>query len=331
MRFSQQFRWFTACGWLVLVCFAARGQEVASKKRIAVLNFDNPNVGSDAPSGLFGADGEDVGKGVSTRLIQKLVEGGKFTLVDRSALAKLLKEQTDVESDRVDAYGMATRIGRMLRLDAMVIGAITRYGPEEKHKDAGGGMFGSGWHTRKSKAYVEIAARVLNISTGEIMAEFRSAGESVRSGEITTIGKQGRSKSSLEMLSGEFVESLLDEATGNAVDQIAAQLNQFADKIPVLSTSIESVIAEVTGSVLTLNLGKKSWLKVGDQVEIFRDGKGGAEPTGSSTLPSAREKIGVATVTEVEDDYSTATFSGSGQAQVGDRARAKDSFRELPH
>src|SRR5215469_11441748 len=95
-----------ATAWLTLWCFAAHAQEEAPKKRVAVLNFDNPDVGADAPSGLFGADSGDVGKGVSAMLIQKLVQGGKYTLIDRSALEKLLKEQSELESDRVDAYGL---------------------------------------------------------------------------------------------------------------------------------------------------------------------------------------------------------------------------------
>src|SRR5579863_7352421 len=88
---------------LALCSGVARGQENAAKKRVAVLNFDNPSISADAPSGLFGADGEDVGKGVSILLIEKLVQGGKYTVVDRSALEKLLKEQSNPEGERVDA------------------------------------------------------------------------------------------------------------------------------------------------------------------------------------------------------------------------------------
>ena len=78
----------------LLACVADHGQQAVPRKRVAVLNFDNPSLGPGAPSGMFGADGGDVGKGVSVLLIQKLVEGGKYTVVDRSALEKLLKEQS---------------------------------------------------------------------------------------------------------------------------------------------------------------------------------------------------------------------------------------------
>jgi curli biogenesis system outer membrane secretion channel CsgG len=317
-RFS---RCAAPAGCLLLLCSAAPAQTVAPKKHIAVLNFDSPSVASDAPSGLFGADSEDVGKGVSAQLIEKLLQGGKYTIVDRSALENLLKEQKNADRDRLDAYGMAARIGRLLGLDAMIIGAITRYGPDDKHQGAGGGMLGSGVHTRKSKAFVEITVRIFSISTGEVIAGLTGAGESAHSGEVITISVRGHSKTSQEILSSDFVESLLGEATRNAVEQIASQLNLLADKIPTLRIAIEGLVAEVAGNTLTLNVGKHSGVKLGDQVEIFREVPTKENPTNPKALPPVPEQVGLATVTEVADDYAIATFSGSGHVQVGDHIR----------
>jgi curli biogenesis system outer membrane secretion channel CsgG len=329
MRWPRIFGCAVSAGWLLLLC-PASGQEVAQKKRVAVLNFDNPSVGSETPSGLFGADVEDVGKGVSARIIQKLLQGGKYTVVDRYALEDLLKEQKDVDSDHADAYGSAARVGRLLGLDAMIIGAITRYGPDDKHKGAGGVVFPSGVHTRKSKAFVEITARVFNVSTGEVIAEFRGAGESAQPGEIAIIRARGQSEASTEILSSDFAESLLVEATSNAVEQIAAQLNLFADKIPALRIATEGLVAEVVGNMLTLNIGKKTGIKVGDHLEVLRPAAV-AESASPKAPQRVMERVGVVTVTEVADHYATAMFSGPGQAQVGDQVRGVDNSRALPH
>jgi hypothetical protein len=81
-------------------------------------------------------------------------------------------------------------------------------------------------------------------------------------------------------------------------------------------------VAEVVGNTLTLNLGKKAGVRVGEQLTILRDPPAAAEsanPQGMAPLP---ERIGNATVREVGDDYSTATFSGSGEAKVGDQVRS---------
>jgi curli biogenesis system outer membrane secretion channel CsgG len=246
---------FSRCFGCVAVALAlssgvARGQESTAKKRVAVLNFDNPSISADAPSGLFGADGVDVGKGVSILLIEKLVQGGKYTVVDRSALEKLLKEQSNPEGERVDAYGMAAKIGRMLGLDAMIIGGVTQYGPDDRHADAkaAGGQFAGGVRVRKSKAYVGITAQVLDMSTAKVIADFAATGESTQAGGITVIGGKGKSKSSTEMLGSEFAGSLLPEATRDAVGKIAEKLNAFAGRIPRLQTQPQGDAAKLPGT-----------------------------------------------------------------------------------
>jgi len=295
-----------ACWLLLLVGGFVRGQEGAAKKRVAVLNFDGPEEGV----GLAG----DVGKGVSVQLIQKLVEGGKFAVVDRSAVEKMLEEQTEANSGSMggakDAYGLAAKTGRMLGLDAMIIGAVTRYGADDKGKAGGGGALrgGVGMRTRQSKAIVEITARVFNVSTGEVLTEFKSAGESEKSGTVTMFSVRGQPESTFETLGDEFTGSLLAAATRNAVEQLATQLNSFADRIPALGLSAEGFVAEVNGKSVTLNVGKKAGVKVGDRFEVMRSG--------------LAERVGVATVTEVAEEYCVAEFSGIDVgARVGDRVR----------
>lgn len=236
-------------------------------------------------------------------------------VIDRSALEKLLQEQSEASASSADAnaYVTASKIGQLLGLDAMIVGAITRYGPDDNRPTGGLGLH-SGMRTRKSKAYVEITARVLNITTARIAGEFHSTGESARSGEVATISGKGHGSSS-EMLSSDFADSLLGDATTHAVDQLAAQLNAFAEKIPPLQIAYEGLVAEVTGSTITLNIGKKSGVKPGDQVHIYRQLPDSPTPI--------REFIGFATITEVRDNFSSAVFSGpSSSPQVGDHAAA---------
>jgi len=235
MRRSLTFRLAIIAECLALSCAVACSQDVATKRRIAVLNFDSPNAGTDAPSGLFGAAAEDVGKGVSAQLIEKLLQGGKYTVIDRSTLEETLKQQTENDRKEMDAYSMAARVGRLLGLDALIIGAITRYGVNDK-KDSGG-LLSSGVRTRKSKAFVEITARVFNVSTGEVMAEFKGQGESQQPGVVTTMQSKGQAQKPVQMLGSEFAESLFPQATRHAVEEIAAQVSDFADRIPALQAN----------------------------------------------------------------------------------------------
>jgi curli biogenesis system outer membrane secretion channel CsgG len=311
---------------LLAICSTACPQTTPPKKRIAVLNFEDDTGGSIATSGAFGAGAKDAGKGISALLIEKLLQGGNYTVVDQSSLKKALDEQNRSDTDDTDPYALAARIGRMLGLDAMIVGRITRFGPEPPPKDAGAGH--SGMSTRKSKAYVDITARVLNMTTAEVIAVIPATGESARSGDVTRItvkAGHGQPKTSQEMWSSEFVDSLLNEATHNAVDQIAGQLNSLAEKIPTLRIEMEGLVAEVTGNSVTLNLGKKSGVKVGDKFAVLREVRAATDVQSGGSVPpvvEAVERVGEATVTEAGDVYSTAVFSGSGQVRVGDRVKS---------
>ena len=307
----------TAAIFLALLCSTANAQVSAPKKRVAVLNFEDDSGGSAVASQAFGADAADVGKGISARIIEKLVAGGKYTVVDRSAVKALLEEQNGV-AEGEDAYSAASRIGRILGLDAMIIGALTRFGPDAAPNKSGGHL--PGMSTRKSKAYADITARVLDMTTGQLIGGFTVTGESTGTGDVMHIKGPGTSGSTPEILGGAFANSLLDEATRNAVEKLAAQLDSFAEKIPTLLLQIDGLVAEVAGNSVTLNVGKKTGLRVGDKLAIVRE----IRPADDSKadVGTVMQHVGEATVTEVADVYATATFSGSGQVRVGDRVKS---------
>jgi curli biogenesis system outer membrane secretion channel CsgG len=315
--------------WMLVSCSAVRAQESTQKKRAAVLNFEDDSGRSAEASKVFGAGTEDVGKGISAQIIEKLTSGGKYTIVDRSGVKELLEEQNNSEAEHLDAYGMAAKIGRILGLDAMIIGAITRFGPEADPKEAGGSH--SGISTRKSKAYVDITARVLDMTTAEVIAGFTATGESASTGTVIRVNARGHSNATQEMLGSEFVDSLLGEATRNAVEKIVEQLDSFAEKIPTLTFEIAGMVAEVAGNSITLNLGKKSGLRVGDKLAIVREIRAVADPQTGKCLPPVVEQVGEAMVTEVADAYATAMISGSGQAHVGDRVKSVANSQSPPH
>ena len=99
-------------GILLVTLTVATAAFAQEKKRVAVLDFDYGTVRS-AVQAYFGTD-QDVGKGISLLLEQKLVQDGKFRVIDRNAMDKILKEQNFSNSDRVDPTS-AAKIGRIFR------------------------------------------------------------------------------------------------------------------------------------------------------------------------------------------------------------------------
>ncbi|HUI40444.1 MAG TPA: CsgG/HfaB family protein [Terriglobia bacterium] len=294
------------------------------KKRVAVLDFDYGTVRS-AVQAYFGTD-QDVGKGISLLLEQKLVQDGKYRVVDRNTMDKILKEQNFSNSDRVDA-STAAKIGQILGVSCIIVGSITQFGRDDKHIGVGGGGYGlgkfglGGVHKNDSKAVVNVTAKMIDVNTAEILAVATGTGESKRGGFGVGGGGGGWSGGGgggLDMGSSNFGQTILGEAVNAAVASMGEQLDAKADSLPTVKVTYSGVVADVTGNSLVINVGSKAGVKVGDQVTVSRKVKDVKDPSTGAVIKTITDQLGTATITEVDALSATATFSGSGAPKVGD-------------
>src|SRR6266852_4059386 len=112
----------------------------APKKRVAIMDFEYSTVQS-AVMEVFGSNG-DVGKGICDILVDRLVNDGTYSVIERKALDKLLVEQNFSNSDRADPSS-AAKIGKLLGVNAIIIGSITTFGRDDKSTSIGGGGGGA--------------------------------------------------------------------------------------------------------------------------------------------------------------------------------------------
>jgi curli biogenesis system outer membrane secretion channel CsgG len=330
-RLSRLATFLFLAAWM---CAPALAQDAAApaastepKRLVTIMNFDYGTVQNYVQQ-IFGSN-QDIGKGISDMLVDKLLKDGKYRLVERSALDKILAEQNFSNSDRADA-NTAAKIGKVLGVDAIIVGSITQFGRDDQHTNIGGGGYGlgkfglGGVGEHKAKAVVAITARVVNVSTGEILSSVQGMGESSRSGTSLLGGGGGGSGGgggAVDMGSSNFANTILGEATHKAVDDVGTKLDDEATKIPARVLTISGLVADATGNTLILNVGKKAGVKVGDKLTISRQVRVVKDPATGKVIKSVEDKVGDATVTEVDDDSSTATFTGSGPAKVGDTVR----------
>ncbi|HEV3036406.1 MAG TPA: CsgG/HfaB family protein [Candidatus Angelobacter sp.] len=324
---SRMIRFVCILSLLVVTCAA---QQPPRKKRVAVMDFEYGTVRS-AVSAVFGTD-QDVGKGISDMLVQRLVQDGKYSVIERKALDKILAEQNFSNSDRADS-STAAKIGKILGVDAIIIGSITQFGRDDKNTTVGGGGLGGitgrfgvgGVQKREAKAVCNITARMVDTTTGEILAAVTGSGQSKRGG-TSLVGAGGSAYGAgggaFDMTSKNFAETLLGEAVGQSVTTTATQLDDAATNLPTVKVDVSGLVADVSGNTLILNVGSKSGLRVGDKLEISRAARTIKDPATGKVLKTVTNKIGDATVTEVDADSATVTFSGSGLAKVGDIAKS---------
>ncbi|HXS96438.1 MAG TPA: CsgG/HfaB family protein [Candidatus Limnocylindrales bacterium] len=311
----------------IFVLFLTVATAQAQKKRVAVMNFDYATVQSGVQA-LFGSN-QDIGKGIADLLVDKLVQDGVYSVIERKELDKILAEQNFSNSDRADPSS-AAKIARVLGVDAIIIGSITQFGRDDKKTDVGGGALGGvtgrfgigGVRKSESKAVVQVTGRMIDTSTAEILASASGKGESQRSG-TGLLGSGGSAYNmgggSLDMKSSNFGQTILGEATNKAVDQMASQLEAKASSLPTVTVTVSGLVADAApdGTVI-VNVGKKNGLKSGDKLQIKRQLRVVRDPATNKILRSVDEPVGTLTLTDVDDSSAVGKFSGSGTPKVGD-------------
>ena len=295
------------------------------KKRVAVMNFDYATVHRSV-SVLFGSD-QDVGKGVADILVDRLVKDSVYSVIERKELDKVLHEQNFSNSDRADPSS-AAKIGRVLGVDAIVIGSITEFGSDDKKTDIGGGgsrlsKFGIGGISQSKKSAIcQVTARMIDTNTGEILASTQGRGEKSKSG-TGIIGAGGSAAGIaggvLDMQSSNFRNTLLGEAVNDAVTQVAQGLEQKASNLPVTTVRVEGRVADVSGDTLIINIGSKGGVKKGDKLDVTRTSREIHDPDTGKVIRRVEDQVGTITITEVDESSAVGKFSGSGQPKTGDR------------
>ncbi len=311
-----------ACPWGA----EAQGQG-ARRPRIAVLDFEYGTIRGNAQA-IFGTDA-DVGRGISDLLVTTLVNEGSYSVIERAALDRVLAEQNFSNSERADPSS-AARLGRILGVDAIIVGTITQFGNDTRTTGLGGvgsrlsgGALG-GANVSRTKAIVAINARIVNVDTAEVLVVAEGRGESSRSSTSLLGGGgtwRGFGAGGVNFGSRDFQNTIIGEAVKEAVDDLGRGVVGGKSRVEVRTIPVDGLVAAVEGKELILNVGRRVGVKVGDQLAIERLSREIKDPASGRVIRRMTDRIGVVRVTDVDDESSVAAVvSGSG-FQVGDAVK----------
>jgi curli biogenesis system outer membrane secretion channel CsgG len=284
------------------------------KLRIAVLDFDYSSV-SDPRWLSFFSGGS---KGVSDILVNKLVQGGNYKVIERSKLDAVLKEQDLGASGRVDA-STAAQIGRILGVDAVIVGSITQFDLQQR-QSGGGGLFGIavGASTKDTDAYVKLNVRMVNTTTAEIMAVAEGNGNASQSDtQVSVLGFGGGSSTSNE-------GKLLTLATEKAIDEVITAINTNAATLaaaPRALPAVNALVAAVAGNQVVLNKGSADGYRVGMQVSIERVTQAVKDPATGKVIRQITQPLGLVELIDVDGQSSVGQILSGAKFKVGDLAK----------
>jgi len=297
------------------------------KKRVAIFDFDYATVQS-STSALFGTN-VDVGKGISDLLVKFLVQDGSYSVIERKAMDKILAEQNFSNSDRANPSS-AAKLGKLLGVDAIIVGSITQFGNDTKNTNIGGGGgnwggFGVGGIGRKkSKAIVAIDARIVDIDTAEILGVASGKGESERDSTSLLGGGgnwHGWGGGNVDFGSSDFQQTIIGEAVNKAVQNLSTEVIADNSKFQARTVSVEGLVAAVDGGQIVLNVGGNAGLKVGDQLNVERVTREIKDPATGQVIRRMTTPVGVIRLTDVDAVSAVGAIVSGSDFKVGDAAK----------
>lgn len=288
--------------------------QTKERKRIAVLDFD---FASTSRTGFYYGWYGGIGpaKGVSDLLTDKLVRDGTYTVVERSKVEQVLKEQNFGASGRVEP-STAAEIGKILGVDAVVIGTITQFNVEESGGNRVCVVVCIG--KKKRGAVVQVNSRLVSTSTAEVMAAAEGKAEVDKSDTNLRVGLIYENQSN-----NTDVDALLSTAAAEAVTKMLSEIVAAAPKVVgTTASNVSAVVADITGNQITINKGTENGFKNGTKLSIERVVKQIKDPQTGKVLRTVTSTVGRIQLIEVSNGYSTGKIISGTGFKIGDVAKA---------
>ncbi len=276
----------------------------AEKKiRIAVMPLDMRQVKR------WWTSNWDVGDGIAETIITELVNTGEFTVVERTQLQKVLDEQQLGKEGVLDP-ATAARVGKILGVQIMLLGTVTEFSLDTQKVNVP--ILGK---VDITIARCVINAKMVSMETAEIMAAMKGEGQFDRKG--FALGGAFGDLQGLSFTSREFRDHILGQATEVAAKQIVEQtVEKTADLEPILipePAKLSGIVADVSNEEITINVGSKAGVEVGDIFEVYRKTKEIKDPNTGEVIMVKKEKIAEIEITEVVESASVARVVLLGQ------------------
>jgi curli biogenesis system outer membrane secretion channel CsgG len=244
------------------------------KKRVGIGVFEDRS----------GSGYNHLGAGVADMLATALVKSGKFIIVERQELDRVLSEQKLGESGLVTEQS-APKVGKLLGAELFVIGSISECGTKEGKIGGSIPMFGGSLTTKTARTVVDI--RLVNTTTGEVISA------ETKEGSESTTGVSVRYESIDFDNVSNWDNTDIGKATRKAVDGVVELITENMEKIPWSG----KVLKMNSDGTLLMKPGSEGNVEVGDEFDIFRVGEDVLDPDTGLSLGAEETKIGHIKVT----------------------------------
>jgi curli biogenesis system outer membrane secretion channel CsgG len=264
----------------------------------------------------------NIGEGIRAMLTVRMAQSKAITLLERTNIDDVMKEQDFGASNRV-RRGSSARIGQLSGADAMLYGDIVIFGRDDTTKRKGlGAVIGAFvplagalvTMKKEEKAIVGINLRIVDTETGEVIETAEARGESSRSSKdyAGLLGIKGAGAAGVAggMSSSNFQQTIIGEATSNAVTKVVEFLESRIPALPAKPRDIDGRVATFSTGTAVLNVGSQDGVLRGDRFEILQINGEIKDPTTREVLDVDAVKIGEFVADGVREKTVSGAYGG---------------------
>ncbi len=271
------------------------------KKRLAVIRMEN-KVRTPLPDASW-----NIGDGLTEMLTSELFRTGRFIMIERAALADIVKEQELGQTGLVRKE-TAARVGEMLGAQLLIAGAVTEFAAQSGGGGAGVGFSGFNLQLQTSSAHVGVDIRLVDSSTGQVLKSHKADAKAQETG----VGFGARVKG-VTFGSDAFMKTPLGQATREAISKAVMFIIGEMEVVPWAGR-----VVQVQDGAVYVNAGANVNLRPGTSLTAFAKGEDLIDPATGLSLGSKDTLVGTVMVTQVEEKFSIGTFVGTGALKRGD-------------
>lgn len=285
------------------------------KKVVAVADFEMENV----------EWGSDVAMNMGDMLVDKLVNTGKFIVVerDRNTNALTLSRLAEREQGAKQAglsRGSGAEVGKAAAAQALFVGMISGAGKGSSFGGAGGGWGGGGFglgglgvNTNK----VSVIVRWYDTTSLEIKGSHECTQTQSSLGLFGGGLGAGSGGGGAGAAGGTF-RSTLSKTFSKALDKCVSWIVTNMEKLPW-----EGKVVSANGGQVYLNAGTDAGVNLGDSFTVYKAGEELVDPDSGLSLGVEETLAGQIQISKTMPKFAIGTITSGGGFSKGDIVRQK--------
>lgn len=255
------------------------------RPRIAVIPFENTTTWW----------GWELGRTAASQLTVKLVNAGPYSMIERQRVEEVFKELALGQTGAI-AKDKAAELGRLLGAEYLITGSLTSFTIDTTAI----GFRGIGGVQTKGRSAMN--ARVINVTTGEIMAAAEATSDVTLARGAAGFGAQVGQVTNTSAWNPTLAERALEPAVEKLAQTLAAQKDRLptggAIKAAQLAANPPAIAGIGADGSVYIDQGQNAGISVGRRftvlriVDVIKDASG-------NVLDNVTKAVGVIEVTQV--------------------------------